>query len=75
VHPYGVDTPMGHDTTIFQLLTDHPNWAFSYSPGALPSDSLIDPDAISDIVIWLASDASSLVTAAQIPADKGYLKI
>jgi hypothetical protein len=24
---------------------------------------------------WLASDASSLVTAAQIPADKGYPKI
>jgi hypothetical protein len=26
-------------------------------------------------VLWLASDASSLVTAAQIPADKGYLRI
>jgi hypothetical protein len=25
--------------------------------------------------LWLAGDASSLVTAAQIPADKGYLKI
>jgi hypothetical protein len=25
--------------------------------------------------VWLASDASALVTAAQIPADKGYLKI
>jgi NAD(P)-dependent dehydrogenase (short-subunit alcohol dehydrogenase family) len=41
----------------------------------LPTDSLADPDLISDIVVWLASDASSLVTAAQIPADKGYLKI
>lgn len=44
-------------------------------PGALPTDSLADPDLVSDIVLWLASDASSLVTAAQIPADKGYLKI
>jgi hypothetical protein len=25
--------------------------------------------------VWLAGDASSLITAAQIPADKGYLKI
>ena len=41
----------------------------------VPTDSLIKPDQISDIVVWLASDASSLVTAAQIPADKGYLKI
>ena len=40
----------------------------------MPTDSLADPDLISDIVVWLASDASSLVTAAQIPADKGYLK-
>ncbi len=47
----------------------------SFSPGALLTDSLADPDLISDIVPWLASDASSLVTAAQIPADKGYLKI
>lgn len=38
-------------------------------------DSLAAPDLISDIVVWLASDASSLVTAAQIPADKGYPKI
>jgi NAD(P)-dependent dehydrogenase (short-subunit alcohol dehydrogenase family) len=30
---------------------------------------------VSDIVVWLAGDASSLITAAQIPADKGYLKI
>jgi len=26
-------------------------------------------------VVFLASDASALITAAQIPADKGYLKI
>jgi NAD(P)-dependent dehydrogenase (short-subunit alcohol dehydrogenase family) len=57
------------------LRQDHPNYIHSFSPGALPTDSLAAPDLISDIVVWLASDASSLVTAAQIPADKGYLKI
>jgi hypothetical protein len=36
---------------------------------------LADPDLVSDIVVWLAGDSSSLITAAQIPADKGYLKI
>ena len=75
VHPYGTDTPMGNDVSMYQVLQDHPQYIHSFSPGALPTDSLADPGLISDIVVWLASDASSLVTAAQIPADKGYLKI
>ena len=75
VHPYGTDTPMGNDLSMYKVFQDHPNYIHSYSPGALPTDSLADPDLISDIVVWLASDASSLLTAAQIPADKGYLKI
>ncbi|OCB58008.1 3-oxoacyl-[acyl-carrier-protein] reductase [Mycobacterium vulneris] len=75
VHPYGTDTPMGNDVSMYKVLQDHPNYIHSFSPGALPTDSLIAPDNISDIVLWLAGDASALVTAAQIPADKGYLKI
>lgn len=75
VHPYGTDTPMGNDVSMYQMFANHPNYIHSFSPGALPTDSLASPDTISDIVVWLAGDASSLVTAAQIPADKGYLKI
>ena len=75
VHPYGTDTPMGNDVSMYKILQDHPHYIHSYSPGALPTDSLAAPDLISDIVVWLAGDSSSLVTAAQIPADKGYLKI
>jgi SDR family mycofactocin-dependent oxidoreductase len=75
VHAYGTDTPMGNDLSMYKILQDHPHYIHSYSPGALPTDSLTAPDLISDIVVWLAGDASSLVTAAQIPADKGYLKI
>lgn len=75
VHPYGTDTPMGNDTSMYQVFADHPHYIHSFSPGALPTDSLAAPDLISDIVVWLAGDHSALVTAAQIPADKGYLKI
>ncbi|MBV9089679.1 MAG: mycofactocin-coupled SDR family oxidoreductase [Mycobacteriaceae bacterium] len=75
VHPYGTDTPMGNDISMYQVFQDHPRYIHSFSPGALPTDSLAAPDLISDIVVWLASDASSLITAAQIPADKGYTKI
>jgi len=65
----------GNDASMWQMFADHQNYIHSFSPGALPTDSLADPDLVSDIVLWLASDAASLVTAAQIPADKGYLKI
>lgn len=75
VHPYGTDTPMGNDPSMWQLFADNPTYIHSFSPGALPTDSLADPNLVSDIVLWLAGDGSSLVTAAQIPADKGYLKI
>ncbi|OBJ33574.1 mycofactocin-coupled SDR family oxidoreductase [Mycobacterium colombiense] len=75
VQPYGTDTPMGNDPSMWQLFADNQTYIHSFSPGALPTDSLADPNLVSDIVLWLASDASSLVTAAQIPADKGYLKI
>lgn len=75
VHPYGTDTPMGNDTSMYQIFADHQTYIHSFSPGALSPESLADPDLVSDIVVWLASDASSLLTAAQIPADKGYLKI
>ena len=75
VHPYGTDTPMGNDLSMYQTFAEHQTDVYSSSPGARPTDSLAAPDLVSDIVLWLASDASSLVTAAQIPADKGYLKV
>ena len=75
VHPYGTDTPMGNDVAMYQIFADNQTYIHSFSPGALPTDSLAAPDLVSDIVVFLASDASSLITAAQIPADKGYLKI
>ena len=75
VHPYGTDTPMANDLSMYETFQEHPHYIHSFSPGALPTDSLAPPERVSDIVVWLAGDASSLVTAAQIPADKGYLKI
>ena len=66
---------MGNDVSMYQQFADHPTYIHSFSPGALPTDSLADPSLVSDIVLWLAGDGSALVTAAQIPAEKGYLKI
>jgi NAD(P)-dependent dehydrogenase (short-subunit alcohol dehydrogenase family) len=51
VHPYGTDTPMGNDASMWQMFADHQNYIHSFSPGALPTDSLADPDLVSDIVL------------------------
>jgi NAD(P)-dependent dehydrogenase (short-subunit alcohol dehydrogenase family) len=59
VHPYGADTPMGNDVSTYQVFQNHPSYIHSFSPGALPTESLADPDFVSNIVVWLAGDASS----------------
>ncbi len=75
IHTYGVDTALGNDQSLYETFQAHPNYVYSFSPGALPTESLTPPEQVSEVVLFLASDASALLTAAQIPADKGYLKI
>jgi SDR family mycofactocin-dependent oxidoreductase len=75
IHTYGVDTALGNDLSMYSTFEKHPHYVYSFSPGALPTESLTPPEQVSEVVLFLASDASALVTAAQIPADKGYLKI
>lgn len=76
VHTYGgVDTALGNDLSMYSMFEKHPHYVYSFSPGALPTESLIAPNQVSEVVLFLASDASALLTAAQIPADKGYMKV
>jgi SDR family mycofactocin-dependent oxidoreductase len=75
VHTYGVDTALGNDPSLYKTFEQHPRFAYSFSPGALETESLTPPEQVSEIVLFLASDASALMTGAQVAADKGYLKI
>ena len=75
VHTYGVDTALGNDLSMYSMFEKHPHYVYSFSPGALPTESLIAPSQVSEVVLFLASDASSLMTGAQVTADKGYLRI
>ena len=65
VHPGGVDTPIfdgfwqmvGHDQGKALLGARH------------PIGRMAEPGEIGEVVLWLASDRSSFVTGAEIPAD------
>jgi SDR family mycofactocin-dependent oxidoreductase len=74
VHPWGVDTPMGHDETIATLFEQFPTYAASFA-SILAEPAVASPRDIADAVLWLASDESRIVTGAQIPLDMGATKV
>ena len=65
---------MGYDPQTAKLLAAHPQYAMSFG-SALAGITLLDPDDVSDAVIWLASDASRTVTGTQLTLDLGATKI
>ncbi|QBS40841.1 mycofactocin-coupled SDR family oxidoreductase [Nocardia sp. CS682] len=73
VLPYGTNTPLGNDTSMYSLFEQHPTFVYSFQPNLLKTDGLVEPEEISEVVVWLAGDASGVVTGAQIPVDKGFL--
>ncbi len=74
IHPWGVDTPMGHDTTLADLVARFPTYAASLG-AILAQPSLASPDTIADAVLWLAGVESQTVTGAQIPLDMGATRV
>lgn len=74
IHPWGVDTPMGHDETIYDMLARFPTYAASFA-AILAEPQIATTRDIADAVLWLASDESRIVTGAQIPLDMGATKV
>ena len=70
VHPWGVDTPMAHDRELPGVLEAHPEFLASFG-SVMPQVVLSEPADISDVVVFLASDASRDITGAQLTADRG----
>jgi SDR family mycofactocin-dependent oxidoreductase len=73
VLPYGTNTALGNDTSMYKLFEQYPTYVYSYPPNLLKTDALVEPEEISEAVVWLADDASAVITGAQIPVDKGFL--
>jgi SDR family mycofactocin-dependent oxidoreductase len=68
VHPTGVRTPMGDNPRIAEVFAK--NEAFMAS-NTLPVD-MIEPEDVSEAVLWLASDAARYVTGITLPVDAGF---
>jgi NAD(P)-dependent dehydrogenase (short-subunit alcohol dehydrogenase family) len=70
LHPGGVDTVMASGVAdAAELLAAHPRLAGSFS-NILPIE-LLPPEAISNAVMFLASDDSRYVTATAMVVDAG----
>ena len=71
VHPTGVDTPMVAPAVMEPLVAEHPEYALGGRN--LMGNVLIDPQDVSDAVLWLVSDAARRVTGVALPVDAGAM--
>ena len=75
IHPWGVLTKMAEeDPTPFEMFAAHPSYAASFA-AILAEPQIANTRDIANIVVFLASDESRVITAAQIPADMGATKV
>ena len=69
LHPTAVRTPMGMDPSLRDAIAAHPEVSQAFG-NLLPVGS-IDPDDISDAVLWLLSDEARYLTGVALPVDAG----
>ncbi|MDO8390382.1 MAG: mycofactocin-coupled SDR family oxidoreductase [Actinomycetota bacterium] len=74
VHPWGVQTPMAEDAELVPVLAAYPEFLNSFG-SIMPQLGSAAPRDISEVVLFLASDASRFMTGAQIPVDMGATKV
>jgi SDR family mycofactocin-dependent oxidoreductase len=71
VHPGGVATPMILNDFVINRMLENPNPAISAT--LLPDAPLVEPQDVTEAVLWLVSPRSRFVTGATLPIDAGHL--
>jgi NAD(P)-dependent dehydrogenase (short-subunit alcohol dehydrogenase family) len=72
VAPTGVRTPMVINDVFMDYVRSHKEYLESKG-NALPGADLIEPESVSDAVLWLASDEARYVTGTVLPVDAGNI--
>jgi NAD(P)-dependent dehydrogenase (short-subunit alcohol dehydrogenase family) len=71
VHPGGVSTPMILNDFVVTRMMENPNPAISQT--LLPNAPLVEPQDVTEAVLWLVSPRARYVTGVSIPVDAGHV--
>jgi NAD(P)-dependent dehydrogenase (short-subunit alcohol dehydrogenase family) len=80
--PHGINVnivcPGGIDTPMLQIIDTAPGWmdetaALTGAWNLFDREALIQPEEITNAMLWLASDAADLVTGTSLVVDGGFL--
>jgi SDR family mycofactocin-dependent oxidoreductase len=83
IHPYSIDTPMVEPDAMMEIFGKYPTYIHSFSPmpfhpvnheGKKGLQEFMTAEEVSDVVSWLASDASATISGSQIAVDRGTMK-
>jgi SDR family mycofactocin-dependent oxidoreductase len=71
VHPTGVNTPFVVNDMWAKILEANPGASEGWK-NAMPVE-LIEPEDVSNAIVWLCSDEGRYVTGIELPVDGGFL--
>ena len=71
IQPAGTRTPMVMNDVLLKWIAEDPSAAGNLD-NLLPVD-MLEPDDISNAVVWLASDDARYVTGIALPVDAGFM--
>lgn len=67
--PSAVDTPMANDASLAEYLVQRPEWLTSFR-NPMPTQR-VQPDDVSNALLWLCSDEARFITGVTLPIDAG----
>ncbi len=70
VHPTGVETKMIVNDAIDAWVAENPQ-ALAATTNLMPV-AMLQPEDVSDAVLWLVSDHAKYVTGVTLPVDAGF---